>query len=90
MGIYAIDDQLNHVAAVVPLVIGRMFAESALDTDGSRVVPSSASWCGSSFAALAVLGGAATFWYLIPLVFGEAFADSYIAFLILMPTAVCK
>lgn len=93
VGIYAIGDQLNHVAAVVPLVIGRMmFAESALDTDGSAsrrklgivvrlILP---------FMTLAVLGGAATFWYLIPLVFGEAFADSYIAFLILMPTAVCK
>ena len=93
VGIYAIGDQLNHVAAVVPLVIGRMmFAESALDVDGAAsrrklgivvrlILP---------FMTLAVLGGAATFWYLIPVVFGEAFTDSYIAFLILMPTAVCK
>jgi O-antigen/teichoic acid export membrane protein len=93
VGIYSIGDQLNHVAAVIPLIIGRMmFAESALATDGvaSRrklgivvrlVIP---------FMTLAVLGGAATFWFLIPLVFGEPFRESYIAFVILMPTAICK
>ncbi len=93
VGIYAIGDQLNHVAAVVPLVIGRMmFAESALDVDGrgSRIKLGIVVRLVLPFMTLAVLGGAATFWYLIPLVFGEAFTDSYIAFLILMPTAVCK
>ncbi len=93
VGIYAIGDQLNHVAAVVPLVIGRMmFAESALDVDGkgSRIKLGIVVRLVLPIMTVAVLGGAATFWFLIPLVFGEAFADSYIAFLILMPTAVCK
>ena len=93
VGIYAIGDQLNHVAAVIPLVIGRMmFAESALDVDGkvSRVKLGIVVRLVLPLMTVLVLGGAATFWYLIPLVFGEAFRDSYIAFLILMPTAVCK
>ena len=93
VGIYAIGDQLNHVASVVPLVIGRMmFAESALGTDGlaSRRKLGIVVRLVLPFMTLSVLGGAATFWFLIPLVFGEAFTDSYIAFVILMPTAICK
>jgi len=69
-----------------------MVAESALDKEGvgSRVKLGIVVRLILPFMTLAVLGGAATFWYLIPLVFGEAFRESYIAFLILMPTAVCK
>lgn len=93
VGIYSTADQCAHMVALLGIVAGRMMlAQSANDPDGeqSRRKLGLAARLLIAFTAVSTVVAAATAWFLIPLVFGEAFAPAWVGVLLLMPAALGK
>ncbi len=93
VGIYSTADQCAHMVALLGIVAGRMMlAQSAADPDG-RQTRSKLGLAARLLIAVTALGtvlAAATAWFLIPLIFGEAFAPAWVGVLVLMPAALGK
>ena len=88
LGLYAIADQLANVMTLGSTVIGRMmFAQSAQDPDGEE----SRRKLGILIRLLLPITIAITilalssFWFLIPLLYSDAFTASYSAFVLISP-----
>lgn len=93
VGIYAIADQITHLMSWAGLVAGRMMlAESSSDDQGDRAFATLGLACRAMIPAMlgASALAAASFWWLIPAVFGERFADAYLGVLVLLPAALFK
>lgn len=93
IGRYAISDQLTHLMAWVGLAAGKMMlAESSSDASGEASLQKLglAMRLYELFLLVLAVGGVATLWFLIPLVFGDDFAPSYVGVLLLLPAAFFK
>lgn len=95
LGVYAIADQISHLMAWVGLLAGKMMLPEAAagdDDDGRRSLAKLALACRLIIAVtlagalVAIVLGP----WLISLLFGVAFADAYLALLILLPATLCK
>ena len=93
IGLFSVSDQIVAVLGWGGLVAGRMMlAESARDSQGDNARRKLGLGVRILLfvVGLAALGAAALGWWLIPVVFGAEFADSYIGLLILLPCAMLR
>ncbi len=93
IGIYAIADQITHMMATVGITAGRfLFAESAADERGERTRAKLelASRLVLVLILVGALVAATSFWWLIPILFGTAFAPAYVGVLILIPASLMR
>jgi O-antigen/teichoic acid export membrane protein len=94
LGIYAIADQISHLMAWVGLLAGKMMLPEAAsdDADGQRSLAKLALAC--RLIVVVALAGAAIAialgQWLIVVLFGPAFADAYVALLLLLPATLFK
>lgn len=95
LGVYAIADQISHLMAWVGLLAGKMMLPEAAgddDDDGSRSLSKLALAC-RLIVAVTLAGAVVAIVlgpWLINALFGVAFADAYLALLILLPATLCK
>jgi O-antigen/teichoic acid export membrane protein len=94
LGIYAIADQITHLMAWAGLLAGKMMLPEAAsdDAEGRRSLAKLALACRLIIAVVLAGAGVAIVLgpWLIELLFGAAFADAYLATLILLPATLCK
>ncbi|PRQ08118.1 lipopolysaccharide biosynthesis protein [Enhygromyxa salina] len=95
LGVYAIADQISHLMAWVGLLAGKMMLPEAAaddDDDASRSLGKLALAC-RLIVAVTLAGAAVAIAlgpWLINALFGVAFADAYLALLILLPATLSK
>lgn len=95
LGVYAIADQITHLMAWAGLLAGKMMLPEAASDDAAAPKRSLAKLALACRLIIAVVFAAALVAvvlgpWLIELLFGAAFADAYLAMLILLPATLCK
>lgn len=91
LGVFAIADQIANLMAWLGIAAGRMmFAHAARDGDEARRKLGLISRLLVLYSALAALACVALLGWLVPLIYGEAFARAYVGVLLLLPAVLFK
>ncbi len=93
VGVYAVADQTVTALVALALAAGQVLQSDAArnggDTEGARRLADTCRLVVALGVAVAA-AGMATFWWVLPAVFGPRFADAYPLFLLLLPVLVLR